>query len=91
MCIALNPVIRPFTLDAAAVAALFTEDALLVAPDGMFSGRKEIEKRYEDTFQRSPSTIFSDPRDHLLNAIDNAAWSAGEWSSTFKARLVPSL
>jgi ketosteroid isomerase-like protein len=84
MCIALNPVIRPFTLDAAAVAALFTEDALLVAPDGMFSGRKEIEKRYEDTFQRSPSTIFSDPRDHLLNAIDNAAWSAGEWSSTLQ-------
>ena len=33
--------------DAAAVAAFFTEDALLVAPDGMFSGRRDIEKRYE--------------------------------------------
>ena len=30
--------------DAAAVAALFTEDALLVAPDGMSSGRQNIEK-----------------------------------------------
>jgi hypothetical protein len=29
--------------DAAAVATLFTEDGLLVAPDGMFSGRKNIE------------------------------------------------
>jgi uncharacterized protein (TIGR02246 family) len=71
--------------DAAALAALFTEDALLVAPDGMFSGRQEIEKRYEDTFQRSPSTLFSDPREHLLRAIDNAAWSTGEWSSTLQS------
>ena len=44
--------------DAAAVAALFTEDAVLVAPDGMFSGRQAIEKRYEDTFQRWPFTTF---------------------------------
>jgi uncharacterized protein (TIGR02246 family) len=71
--------------DAAALAALFTEDALLVAPGGMFSGRQEIEKRYEDTFKRSPSTLFSDPRDHLLRAIDNAVWSAGEWSSTLQS------
>jgi hypothetical protein len=42
--------------DASAVAALFTEDAVLVAPDGMFSGRQDIEKRYADTFQRSRET-----------------------------------
>ncbi|MGA8655968.1 MAG: cupin domain-containing protein [Chthoniobacterales bacterium] len=36
--------------DATAVAALFTEDALFVAPDGMFSRRQAIEKKYEDTF-----------------------------------------
>ena len=45
--------------DAAAVAALFTEDALLVEPDGMFSGRQAIEKRYADTFQRSPIISFN--------------------------------
>jgi ketosteroid isomerase-like protein len=28
--------------DAAGVAAFFTEDALLVAPNGMFSGRQNI-------------------------------------------------
>ena len=60
--------------DAAALAALFTEDAVLVAPDGMFCGRQAIEKRYADTFQRSPSTIFSD-QGRILSAIDNAVWS----------------
>ena len=39
--------------DAAAVAALFTEDALLVEPDGIFSGRQDIEKRYADTFLKA--------------------------------------
>ena len=45
--------------DAAAVAAFFTEDALLVEPDGMFSGRQNIERRYADTFQRSPIISFN--------------------------------
>jgi hypothetical protein len=51
--------------DAAAVAALFTEDALLVAPDGMFSGRQNIEKRYADTFQRSAAFDF---RSHFCHS-----------------------
>ena len=45
--------------DAAAVAAFFTEDALLVEPDGMFSGRQNIERRYADTFQQSPIISFN--------------------------------
>jgi hypothetical protein len=48
--------------DAVAVAAFFTEDAVLVAPDGMFSGRRDIEKRYQDTFQRSPIIDFNSRR-----------------------------
>jgi uncharacterized protein (TIGR02246 family) len=67
--------------DAIAVAALFTEDAVLVAPDGMFFGRRAIEKRYADMFQRSPITSFSGQR-WQLNAIDNAVWSVGQfWSA----------
>jgi len=65
--------------DAAAMAALFTEDAISVAPDGIFSRRQAIEKRYEDTFQRWPFTQFNDLRDCHLKAIDNAVWSYGEW------------
>ncbi|HEY5743140.1 MAG TPA: nuclear transport factor 2 family protein [Terrimicrobiaceae bacterium] len=73
--------------DAAAVAALFTEDALLVEPGGIFSGRQDIQKRYADTFQRSPVISFNSgfERDYL-NAIDNAVWGAGQWTSTFQSQ-----
>ena len=75
--------------DATAVAALFTEDAVLVAPDGIFSGRQAIQKRYENTFQRWPFTLFNDPRDCHLKAIDNAVWSFGEWGGTLQDQTGP--
>jgi ketosteroid isomerase-like protein len=76
--------------DAAAAAALFTEDALLVAPDGIFSGRLDIGKRYADTFQRSPIINFNCSWDRRhLNAIDNAVWSAGNWFGTFQSQTGP--
>jgi uncharacterized protein (TIGR02246 family) len=34
--------------DAAAMAALFTDDAVQVAPDGVYYGREAIEKRYAE-------------------------------------------
>jgi uncharacterized protein (TIGR02246 family) len=34
--------------DAAAIAALFTDDAVLVTPHGTFTGRAAIEKKYEE-------------------------------------------
>jgi ketosteroid isomerase-like protein len=74
--------------DAGAVAALFTEDGVLVAPDGMFYGRLAIEKRYADRFQRWPITTFTGQRS-CLNAIDNAVWSVGEWWSTLQSQTSP--
>ena len=74
--------------DASAIAALFTEDGILVAADGMFSGRQAIEKRYADIFQRWPITTFSGQR-YQLNAIDNAVWSVGEWWSTIQSGTGP--
>jgi uncharacterized protein (TIGR02246 family) len=76
--------------DAAAVAALFTEDGVLLAPDGMFSGGQDIEKRYADTFQRSPVNDFNSRRERRhLNAIDNAVFSAGQWASTLQSETGP--
>jgi uncharacterized protein (TIGR02246 family) len=78
--------------DAAAVAALFTEDAVLVSPDWMFNGRKDIEEGYKEKFQRSPITDFNSRRERRhLNAIDNAAWSAGQWFSTSQSQTGPVL
>lgn len=74
--------------DAAALAALFTEDAVLVAPDGMFLGRQAIQKRYADTFQRWPITTSSG-QGSCLNAIDNAVWSTGKWWSTRQCQTGP--
>jgi uncharacterized protein (TIGR02246 family) len=74
--------------DASAIAALFTEDGILVASDEMFIGRQAIEKRYADIFQRWPITTFSGQR-YQLNAIDNAVWSVGEWWSTIHSETGP--
>jgi uncharacterized protein (TIGR02246 family) len=76
--------------DAAAAATLFTEDAVLVTPDGMVFGREAIEKRYAERFQRWPITDFLSRRERLrLNGIDNAVWSVGEWSGTLQSQAGP--
>ena len=74
--------------DASAIAALFTEDGILVAADRMFSGRQAIQKIYAASFQRWPMTTFSGQR-YQLNAIDNAVWSVGEWWSTIQSETGP--
>jgi ketosteroid isomerase-like protein len=74
--------------DAVALAALFTEDAVLVAPDGMFFGRKAIQKRYVDNFRRSPVTTSSG-QGSCLHAIDNAMWSTGQWWTTRQGQAGP--
>jgi len=60
-----------------------------VAQDGMFTGRQAIQKRYEDTFQLWPVTIFNDLRDCQLKSIDNAAWSFGEWGGSLQSQTGP--
>jgi hypothetical protein len=72
--------------DASAVAALFTEDAVLVAPDGMFFGRQAIEKRYADMFLESPITTFCGQHSQL-NAIDKRFGRSENFGVLIKARL----
>jgi uncharacterized protein (TIGR02246 family) len=52
--------------DAAAVAALFTENAVLVTPKGPIYGREAIEKYCADLFQKEH---FSG---HLTNSDQNS-------------------
>ena len=60
-----------------------------MSPDGMISGRKDIEKRYAETFQQRPFATFSSQMCHQLNAIDNAVWSAGEWAESLQSQNGP--
>jgi ketosteroid isomerase-like protein len=74
--------------DAGALAALFTEDAVLVAPDGIFSGRQAIEKRYANVFQKWHN-INHIGQANQLNAIGNEPWSVGEWWNTLQSQTGP--
>jgi uncharacterized protein (TIGR02246 family) len=68
--------------DATAVAALFTEDALQVTPEGLYSGRQAIEKRYaEEVFTRSHGNNHVIKTDQVV-AIGDEVCSVGEWSCT---------
>jgi ketosteroid isomerase-like protein len=67
--------------DAAALAALFTEDAVCATPEGLFSGRQTIEKACSADFQRWPATSQFHQTDQL-NAVGNGAWSVGQWWRT---------
>ena len=68
--------------DAVAVAALFTANATLVVPEGVFSGPDSIAKHYTDKFQRG------NPSDHITKlsyvyAFGGDLCAIGGWSVTF--------
>ena len=76
--------------DAAAVAALFTEDAVLVNDTGPVYGRKAIEKSFADLFQKWRVSNHISKRDqyspHIIGTAGDEAWSNGEWSLTLQGQ-----
>ena len=75
--------------DAAAAAALFTEDAVYLTDSGPIKGREAIEKMYADLFQKlhfSDNVITADQDSpHSMGSDGKTLWATGEWSSTIKA------
>jgi crotonobetainyl-CoA:carnitine CoA-transferase CaiB-like acyl-CoA transferase len=78
--------------DAAAVAALFTEDAILLEPvdkaperSGMFSGRQAIEKEFAQNFIDYHLTDNKGKLDQI-NPVDAGMWAVGEWTQTVNFR-----
>ena len=69
--------------DAAAVAALFTEDALQVTPEGLYSGRQAIEKRCAHVFRQLHGNNHVIKTDQVI-AVVNEVCSVGEWSCTIQ-------
>jgi ketosteroid isomerase-like protein len=74
--------------DAAAVAAFFTEDAVLVTDRGPIYGREAIEKYLADVFKEFhfSNHIGRPDQDspHIIGTAGNELWSSGEWSLTLQ-------
>jgi ketosteroid isomerase-like protein len=72
--------------DAAAIAALFTRDAVMVTPEGPIIGRQAIQKWYTDLYQRwHPKNRIGKVdgnAPHLIGTAGNELWATGEWSET---------
>jgi uncharacterized protein (TIGR02246 family) len=76
--------------DAAAVAANFTEDGILVTPDGPIFGRDSIEKYYADLFKQVHLSNNLAPVDedspHIIGTDGKEMWATGKWSATVKGQ-----
>ena len=74
--------------DAAALAATFTEDAVLVHDTGPVYGREAIEKHYADLFKQVHSSNQIGERDqyspHTIGTAGNEIWRNGDWSLTYQ-------
>jgi uncharacterized protein (TIGR02246 family) len=73
--------------DAAAVAALFTEDAVFITPQGPIVGREAIEKQYAKWFKgghTSNHKTMYDPASFQIAGTADATAASGGWSSTIE-------
>jgi ketosteroid isomerase-like protein len=76
--------------DASTLAALFTEDAVLVNNSGPVYGREAIKKYYTDLFQNvhfSNNVTTYDPNSpHPIGTDGKEMWENGAWSMTWQVK-----
>jgi uncharacterized protein (TIGR02246 family) len=76
--------------DAAAVAALYTEDGVEVTDTGPIYGRKAIEKHWADVFKKGHVSNHIGKADqygaHMIGADGKEVWWNGEWSVTWQGK-----
>ena len=69
--------------DAAAVAANFTDNGILVTPDGPIFGRESIEKYYVGVFKQVQLSDNLAPVDddspHIIGTAGNQMWATGKY------------
>jgi ketosteroid isomerase-like protein len=79
--------------DAAAIAALFTQDAVLLLEDGPVYGKPAIEKWLEALFQNVRFSNHLTKADQkappILSKAGNEAWWFGEWSTAVQGQNGP--
>jgi ketosteroid isomerase-like protein len=75
---------------AAAIAAFFTEDAVLVRETGSVCGRKAIEKSFADLFQKWRVSHHIRKCDqyspHIIRTAGNEMWATGVWGATVQGQ-----
>jgi ketosteroid isomerase-like protein len=74
--------------DAAALAATYTEDAIVVHETGRVYGREAIGKYYADLFKQvhfsNQIGKWDQYSPHIMGTAGNEIWSNGEWSLTYQ-------
>jgi len=68
------------------MAALYTDDAVMVTDRGLLYGREAIEKHYGDMFLRGRISKHINVADqyspHTIGTAGNEVWETGGWSLT---------
>jgi len=64
--------------DAAALAALFSEDGIRITPQGIIQGRDAIRKDSDKRFQSRFHDLSITPL--IIRALGESIWEAGEWT-----------
>ena len=72
------------------MAANFTENGILVTPDGPIFGRESIEKYYVGVFTQVQLSDNLAPVDddspHIIGTAGNEMWATGKYSCTVKGQ-----
>jgi len=76
--------------DAAALAALFTQDAVWVTPQGPVVGREAIQQRFAGMFQQGHYRNHLNNDDpgspHWIGTAGTEVWRTGAWSFTLQGK-----
>jgi ketosteroid isomerase-like protein len=86
----LKNILMHSTNDAAAVASNFTENGILVTPDGPILGREHIKEYYEGVFKQVQLSDNLAPADddspHAIGNVGKEMWATGKWSASVKGQ-----
>jgi ketosteroid isomerase-like protein len=74
--------------DPTALASFYTDDAVLVVPEGLMYGREAIARSWRDLFGKVRFSDHLSTLDkyspHMIGTSGSEVWAVGEWSQTIQ-------